>query len=207
MSSAVEATADHETLTGYLVCSRYADVWHLMNIAVAPEARVSGEVAASVAGSFSEPPQLMKDNEVQYAICWSGRVVGDPAFGLSFEGGKAAHAETTLGTLHCLSTSSYDFDGDTAHEREVALGVDLGDTDPLRALGDLDHVAGRDVDRPQLGEGAAFQTAADGSPLHDVDAAELILLQGCLERLRRGQVRLCLAALRVEAVQRSARCG
>jgi [ribosomal protein S18]-alanine N-acetyltransferase len=26
-------------LAGYLVCSRYADVWHLMNIAVAPERR------------------------------------------------------------------------------------------------------------------------------------------------------------------------
>jgi len=37
----------------------------------------------------AQPPQLMKDNEVQYSICWSGRVVGDPAFGLSFEGGKA----------------------------------------------------------------------------------------------------------------------
>ncbi len=31
----------------------------------------------------------MKDNEVQYSICWSGRVVGDPAFGLNFAGGKA----------------------------------------------------------------------------------------------------------------------
>ena len=37
----------------------------------------------------AQPPQLMKDNEVQYAICWSGRVVGDPAFGLNFDGGKA----------------------------------------------------------------------------------------------------------------------
>ena len=37
----------------------------------------------------AQPPQLMKDNEVQYAICWSGRVVGDPAFGLNFAGGKA----------------------------------------------------------------------------------------------------------------------
>ena len=37
----------------------------------------------------AQPPQLMKDNEVQYAICWSGRVVGDPAFGLNFAGGMA----------------------------------------------------------------------------------------------------------------------
>lgn len=37
----------------------------------------------------AQPPQLLKDNEVQYVICWSGRVVGDPAFGMSFAGGKA----------------------------------------------------------------------------------------------------------------------
>lgn len=37
----------------------------------------------------AQPPQLLKDNEVQYVICWSGRVVGDPAFGMSFVGGKA----------------------------------------------------------------------------------------------------------------------
>ncbi len=37
----------------------------------------------------AQAPQLMKDNEVQYAICWSGRVVGDPAFGVNFAGGMA----------------------------------------------------------------------------------------------------------------------
>src|SRR5260370_194868 len=35
------------------------------------------------------PATLMKDHEVQFSICWSGRVVGDPAFGLTFAGGKA----------------------------------------------------------------------------------------------------------------------
>ena len=34
--------ADQRGLVGYLVCSRYADVWHLMNIAVAPERRREG---------------------------------------------------------------------------------------------------------------------------------------------------------------------
>jgi [ribosomal protein S18]-alanine N-acetyltransferase len=29
-------------LTGYLICSRYADVWHLMNIAVDPAAQRTG---------------------------------------------------------------------------------------------------------------------------------------------------------------------
>jgi ribosomal-protein-alanine N-acetyltransferase len=34
--AAVEPSGPRETLVGYLVCSRYADVWHLMNIAVDP---------------------------------------------------------------------------------------------------------------------------------------------------------------------------
>jgi [ribosomal protein S18]-alanine N-acetyltransferase len=36
------AATDEGRLVGYLVCSRYADVWHLMNIAVAPERRREG---------------------------------------------------------------------------------------------------------------------------------------------------------------------
>jgi [ribosomal protein S18]-alanine N-acetyltransferase len=35
------ATVD-DRLIGYLVCSRYADVWHLMNVAVTPEHRRGG---------------------------------------------------------------------------------------------------------------------------------------------------------------------
>jgi ribosomal-protein-alanine N-acetyltransferase len=35
------ATAGEELL-GYLVCSRYEQVWHLMNVAVAPERRRGG---------------------------------------------------------------------------------------------------------------------------------------------------------------------
>jgi ribosomal-protein-alanine N-acetyltransferase len=36
------AAVRDDTLIGYLVCSRYADVWHLMNIAVHPEIRRQG---------------------------------------------------------------------------------------------------------------------------------------------------------------------
>lgn len=36
------AATSPEGLVGYLVCSRYADVWHLMNVAVAPERRRGG---------------------------------------------------------------------------------------------------------------------------------------------------------------------
>jgi ribosomal-protein-alanine N-acetyltransferase len=33
------AAHDGEELRGYLVCSRYAEMWHLMNVAVDPERR------------------------------------------------------------------------------------------------------------------------------------------------------------------------
>jgi len=36
------AVASDEGLIGYLVCSRYADVWHLMNVAVTPSRRREG---------------------------------------------------------------------------------------------------------------------------------------------------------------------
>ena len=33
------AASSERGLVGYLVCSRYADVWHLMNVAISPEHR------------------------------------------------------------------------------------------------------------------------------------------------------------------------
>ena len=36
------AATDGDQLLGYLVCSRYDQVWHLMNVAVAPERRRAG---------------------------------------------------------------------------------------------------------------------------------------------------------------------
>jgi ribosomal-protein-alanine N-acetyltransferase len=41
------AAHSKETLRGYLVCSRYAELWHLMNVAVDPEHRREG-VATSL---------------------------------------------------------------------------------------------------------------------------------------------------------------
>jgi [ribosomal protein S18]-alanine N-acetyltransferase len=40
------AALEGKDLFGYLVCSRYADVWHLMNIAVDPSARRRGYASA-----------------------------------------------------------------------------------------------------------------------------------------------------------------
>ena len=47
------ATAGDELL-GYLVCSRYDQVWHLMNVAVAPERRRSGVARRLLSQLFEE---------------------------------------------------------------------------------------------------------------------------------------------------------
>ena len=41
-------------LIGYLVCSRYADVWHLMNVAVTPEWRRQGVASRLLESLFDE---------------------------------------------------------------------------------------------------------------------------------------------------------
>ena len=48
------AALDDERLVGYCVCSRYDTVWHLMNIAVAPERRREGIAAALLRRLFDE---------------------------------------------------------------------------------------------------------------------------------------------------------
>jgi len=42
------AANDGDELLGYLVCSRYDQVWHLMNVAVAPERRRAGVARALI---------------------------------------------------------------------------------------------------------------------------------------------------------------
>jgi [ribosomal protein S18]-alanine N-acetyltransferase len=48
------AAVRDDRLIGYLVCSRYADVWHLMNIAVHPEVRREGVARSLLERLFSE---------------------------------------------------------------------------------------------------------------------------------------------------------
>jgi ribosomal-protein-alanine N-acetyltransferase len=45
-SSVCLAALENGSIVGYLICSRYADVWHLMNIAVDPRARRRGHARA-----------------------------------------------------------------------------------------------------------------------------------------------------------------
>jgi ribosomal-protein-alanine N-acetyltransferase len=40
------AALDHERLAGYLICSRYDQVWHLMNVAIDPGQRRRGFASA-----------------------------------------------------------------------------------------------------------------------------------------------------------------
>jgi [ribosomal protein S18]-alanine N-acetyltransferase len=48
------AATDGDQLAGYLVCSRYDQVWHLMNVAVAPERRRAGLATALIRRLFEE---------------------------------------------------------------------------------------------------------------------------------------------------------
>jgi ribosomal-protein-alanine N-acetyltransferase len=48
------AASSGERLLGYVICSRYDQVWHLMNIAVAPEHRGSGVAGRLLRRLFEE---------------------------------------------------------------------------------------------------------------------------------------------------------
>ena len=48
------AAAERGRLVGYLICSRYADVWHVMNIAVDPGRRRSGIATMLIERLFDE---------------------------------------------------------------------------------------------------------------------------------------------------------
>jgi ribosomal-protein-alanine N-acetyltransferase len=48
------AAVRDDRLIGYLVCSRYADVWHLMNVAVDPDARREGIARTLLERLFDE---------------------------------------------------------------------------------------------------------------------------------------------------------
>lgn len=62
-------------VAGYLVCSRYADVWHLMNVAVAPERRRQGIARSLMDELLSKLPrnaqitlEVRRSNEAALAM-------------------------------------------------------------------------------------------------------------------------------------------
>ena len=48
------AAVRHEKITGYLICSRYDTVWHVMNVAVEPGSRRQGVATALLSHLFEE---------------------------------------------------------------------------------------------------------------------------------------------------------
>ena len=69
------ATDEDGRLAGYLVCSRYDTVWHLMNIAVAPESRGSG-----VAGQLMK--RLISESRESLPFTLEVRVSNHRAIGM-----------------------------------------------------------------------------------------------------------------------------
>jgi [ribosomal protein S18]-alanine N-acetyltransferase len=58
------AAIEERRIVGYLICSRYADVWHLMNIAIDPPARRRGFATAlleeMIARAGSDAPYTLE---------------------------------------------------------------------------------------------------------------------------------------------------
>ena len=69
------AASSGDELLGYVVCSRYDQVWHLMNIAVAPEHRGSG-----VAGRLMR--RLIAESQEKLPFTLEVRVSNDRAIGM-----------------------------------------------------------------------------------------------------------------------------
>jgi ribosomal-protein-alanine N-acetyltransferase len=59
------AATDGSELLGYLVCSRYDRVWHLMNVAVAPERRRQGVAGRMISQLIDEADELPFTLEVR----------------------------------------------------------------------------------------------------------------------------------------------
>jgi ribosomal-protein-alanine N-acetyltransferase len=59
------AATDDEQLCGYLICSRYDRVWHLMNVAVAPERRRMGVATKLISELFGQTGDLPCTLEVR----------------------------------------------------------------------------------------------------------------------------------------------
>jgi len=69
------AATDGDELLGYLVCSRYDQVWHLMNVAVTPERRRSGVARGLIA-------QLVEEGGGRLPFTLEVRVSNRPAIAM-----------------------------------------------------------------------------------------------------------------------------
>ncbi len=85
------ATTDGKHLTGYLVCSRYDTVWHIMNVAVDPDRRRQG-IASTLLGRLFE---RVDDPEARYTLevrrSNEAAIALYDAFGFEREGYRQQH--------------------------------------------------------------------------------------------------------------------
>lgn len=58
------AAVEEEDLVGYLICARYDEVWHVMNISVSPERQNRGIASAMLDELFRE----VGDSEARYTL-------------------------------------------------------------------------------------------------------------------------------------------
>ena len=75
---------DGSGLSGYLVCSRYADVWHLMNIAVDPSHRRRGIATELMERLFAEAgPACAASSTATFRLCSQSSVAASKRRGRS----------------------------------------------------------------------------------------------------------------------------
>ena len=88
------AAAGGRGLAGYLVCSRYADVWHLMNVAVDPDHRRLGIASTLLRRLFAEVgPGARLTLEVRASN--AGAIAMYRRFGFEVEGERRRYYQDT----------------------------------------------------------------------------------------------------------------
>ena len=91
------AAEDDDGLVGYLVCSRYADVWHLMNVAVEPDRRRAG-IASGLIGRLFEQVGSGARLTLEVRTSNSGAIRMYERFGFETSATAAATTRTTART-------------------------------------------------------------------------------------------------------------
>ena len=92
------AASNSSGLVGYLVCSRYADVWHLMNVAVDPRARRAGIATQLIQRAVLGCRSRMPATRSRCRTSNSGAIAMYERFGFAPPATAAATTTTTART-------------------------------------------------------------------------------------------------------------
>jgi ribosomal-protein-alanine N-acetyltransferase len=80
------AALDGDELVGYLVCSRYDTVWHVMNVAVNPDRRREGVAAALLERLFADADKPGEQYTLEVRPSNAGAIALYEAFGFKRAG-------------------------------------------------------------------------------------------------------------------------